>query len=101
MLTVLELVVLAKEAPQDLMSWSRFVAQTEFAWQYPLVVADADGWQALWFEMEILNGLALAEWEDEGSPHDWSYRWQDAYEQDAQRLVSELLLLILRLEAPV
>lgn len=100
MLTVSELMLLAREAPQDLMCWSSFVAQTEFAWQNPALVADAEGWQTFWFEMEIVNGLALAEWEDEGSHHGWSYRWREGYEQDARRLVSELLPLLVRPETP-
>ena len=94
MLTVPALRVLAQEAPQDLMSWSRFVAQTQFAWQIPNLVSDAEGWQTIWFEMEIVNALALAEWEEDGSPQDWSHRWCEGYEQDAHGLVSELIPLI-------
>lgn len=94
MLTVSVLRVLAQEAPQDLMSWSNFVAQTEFVWQHPTLVIDGEEWQALWFEMEILNALALAEWEEEGFPLDWSHRWSEGYEQDARALVPELIALI-------
>lgn len=71
MLTVSALTVLAQEAPQDLMSWSSLVARTEFVWQDSTLVTDGGAWQALWFEMEIVNGLALAEWEEDGSPQDW------------------------------
>ncbi|WP_434120388.1 hypothetical protein [Pseudomonas fortuita] len=94
MLTASELLVLAQEAPQDLKYWSSFVAQTEFTWLETNLVRDGERWQALWFEMEIVNGVALAEWEEEGSPQDWSNRWRAGYEQDARELVSELLLLI-------
>ncbi|MFK3818310.1 hypothetical protein ACI2KG_17180 [Pseudomonas sp. NPDC089407] len=94
MLTVSALRVLAQEAPQNLMSWSHFVAQTEFVWQNPNLVSDAEGGQVLWFEMEIVNGLALAEWEEDGSPEDWSYRWREGYELDAQGLIAELLKLV-------
>ncbi len=44
--------------------------------------------------MEILNALALAEWEEEGFPLDWSHRWSEGYEQDARALVPELIALI-------
>lgn len=94
MLTVSALRILAQEAPQALMSWSRSVAQAEFVWQHPALVTDGEGWQALWFEMEILNALALAECEEEGSPQDWSHRWREGYEQDARALVPELIALI-------
>jgi len=95
-LTVSALIVLAQEAPQDLMRWSSFVAQTEFVWQDTTLVSDAEGWQSLWFEMEIVNGLALAEWEEEGSPQDWSHRWCEGYEQDARGLIDQLLQLLAR-----
>lgn len=100
MLTVSALVVLAQEAPQDLMSWSRFVAQTEFVWQNPNLISDAEGWQTLWFEMEIVNALALAEWEEGGSPPDWSYHWREGYQHDAQGLIAELLQLLVRPDQP-
>ncbi|MBK5006366.1 hypothetical protein IAE33_001333 [Pseudomonas sp. S60] len=94
MLTASELLILAQEAPQNLRRWSSFVAQIEFVWQNPTLVKNGGRWQALWFEMEIVNGLALAEWEEEGYPKHWSHRWREGYEQDARELVSELLLLI-------
>lgn len=96
MLTVSALRVLAQEAPQALMSWSRLVAQTEFAWQNSNLVSDAEGWKTLWFEMEIVNGLALVEWEEEGSPQDWSHRWREGYEQDARGLIDQRLQLLAR-----
>ncbi|HHJ1300232.1 MULTISPECIES: hypothetical protein [Pseudomonas] len=98
-MTVSELMVLAREAPQDLLCWSSFVAQTEFARQNSILVSDAERWQTLWFEMEIVNALALAEWEDDGRPCDWSRRWREGYEQDAKALVSELLPLLVSPEA--
>ena len=96
MLTVSALIALAQEAPQDLMRWSSFVARTEFVWQDTTLVSDAEGWQSLWFEMEIVNGLALAEWEEDGSPQDWSCRWREGYEQDARGLIEPLLQLFTR-----
>ncbi|MFK3815969.1 hypothetical protein ACI2KG_05095 [Pseudomonas sp. NPDC089407] len=94
MLIASEFRLLARAAQQSLPSWSRFVAQTEFVWQNPALVLDPAAWQKLWFEMEIVNALALAEWEEEGCPQDWSHRWRERYEQDVRGLVSELTLLI-------
>lgn len=96
MLTGSELASLAISAHQDLPSWARFVALTEFAWLDPALVSDADGWQAIWFEMEIVNALALAEWEEQGSPDDWLQQWREEYQSDAQALVSRLLRLVVR-----
>lgn len=67
--------------------------------EHPTLVTDSEGWQALWFQMEILNALALAEWEEEGSPQDWSHRWREGYEQDARTLVPELIALIISPES--
>ncbi|MNE84467.1 hypothetical protein D3C80_1813790 [compost metagenome] len=94
MLTEAELTSLACIAHQDLPSWARFVALTEFFWQAHALVTDAAEWQAIWFEMEIVNALALAEWEEQGSPSDWLYRWSTGYQADAQALVSQLRRLI-------
>ena len=81
-------------APRDLFAWAQFVAQTETLWQDDALVSDADAWQSLWFELEIVNGLALAEWEDQGRPGDWSACWQENYQPDATALAAELLALL-------
>lgn len=91
-----ELTSLAISAHQDLPSWARFVALTEFAWQDRALVSDAAQWQALWFEMEIVHALALAEWEEQGSPVNWRHQWCVGYQADAQSLLSQLLHLIAR-----
>lgn len=89
-----QLITQAEQASQDLFHWSRFVAQTEFLWQDTTRVKDAAAWQRQWFELEIVNGLALAEWEEQGRPEEWTARWREAYQQDAFGLVSELLALM-------
>lgn len=85
---------LGQQATQGLFAWSGFVSRTEFLWQDGSLVKDADAWQRVWFEMEIVNGLALAEWEDQGRPGEWSSRWAEAYKAQAEELVGELVALI-------
>lgn len=54
----------SEQASKNLFAWSAFVAQTESLWQdTALIQADA-AWQHIWFELEILTWLALAQWED-------------------------------------
>ena len=65
---------LGERASEDVFAWAAFVAQTEFQWKDTASVQDAVAWQRIWFELEILNGLALAHWEDEGKPINWSSR---------------------------
>ncbi|MGU9857402.1 hypothetical protein [Pseudomonas sp. LF245] len=81
---------LGLRASEDLFAWSAFVAQTEFLWQDIALVEDAIAWQRVWFELEIINGLALAQWDDEGRPDDWTYAWNKDYRQEATGLATEL-----------
>ncbi|MBF8726601.1 MULTISPECIES: hypothetical protein [Pseudomonas putida group] len=48
--------------------------------------------------MEILNGLALGHWEDQGRPADWSQCWRDQYQKEALVLVSDLARLLEQLD---
>ncbi|MBX8522348.1 hypothetical protein K5D33_21090 [Pseudomonas cichorii] len=84
----------AERASENLFAWADFVAQTEFLWQDNPLIEDAKAWQSQWFELEILNGLALAEWEEQGRPADWSAVWRNNYQQDVRELVAELMTLI-------
>lgn len=52
------------QAPENLFAWSAFVAQAESLWQDTALIQDDAAWQRIWFELGILNGLALAQWED-------------------------------------
>lgn len=85
---------LAERASEDLFAWSSFVAQTEFLWQDTALVQDPVAWQRFWFELEIINGLALAQWEDQGRPDDWSCCWNKDYRQEAAALASELVAML-------
>ena len=84
----------SEQASENLFAWSAFVAQTEFLWQDTALVQDAVAWQRLWFELEIINGLALAQWEDQGRPDDWSCCWNKDYRQEAAALASELVAML-------
>ncbi|MBO5392375.1 MAG: hypothetical protein J6A65_11340 [Pseudomonas sp.] len=85
---------LGERASEDLFAWSAFVAQTEFLWQDAALVQDAVAWQALWFELEIINGLALAQWDDQGRPDEWSCAWNKDYRKDAAALATELAAMV-------
>ncbi|MCF5173322.1 hypothetical protein [Pseudomonas canadensis] len=86
-----QLIAQAERAPYGLFPWSQFVAHTEFLWQDTVLVVDAAAWQRQWFELEIINGLALAEWEEQGRPEDFCARWREGYQQEALERVNELL----------
>ena len=90
---------LGERASEDVFAWAAFVAQTEFLWKDPASVQDAVAWQRIWFELEILNGLALAHWEDDGKPFNWSCRWNTDYRQEASALANDLLELLCNAES--
>ncbi len=93
MLNKKALIALAECAAEDGFNFANFVAQTEFLWQDSALVMDADAWQRQWFELEIVNGLALAEWDEQGRPDGGSASWGENYQQDARELVAGLLAL--------
>ena len=49
---------------------------------------------AIWFEMEIVNGAALSDWEDAGKPVDWTSSWDTFFKRDAIELVDSLTSLL-------
>jgi hypothetical protein len=51
-------------------------------------------YQACWFELEILNALALDEWETDGKPGVWLVSWNRRYEKNARALVEKLCSLL-------
>lgn len=89
-----QLTAQGERASRGLLAWSQFVAHTECLWQDTALVVDAAAWQRQWFELEIINGLALSEWDEEGRPEDFSARWREGYQQEALELVNELLALV-------
>lgn len=78
----------------DVVSFARFVSYAEDLPQLNELFEDEhnrDNYQKIWFELEIINALALSEWENEGFPADWQTRWESEYKHDASELMDELL----------
>ncbi|AVU35638.1 MULTISPECIES: hypothetical protein [Serratia] len=78
----------------DVISFARFVSYAEDLPQLNELFEDEhnrDNYQKIWFELEIINALALSEWESEGRPADWQTRWESEYKHDASELLDELL----------
>lgn len=47
-----------------------------------------------WFELEIVNAVALEEWESDGRPPDWAAKWLDKYRVDASDVIQELMQVV-------
>lgn len=78
----------------DVVSFAKFVNYAEGLPQVDELFEDEqnkDNYQQIWFELEIINALALSEWENEGRPTDWQARWESDYKHDASELIAELL----------
>jgi hypothetical protein len=78
----------------NIASFARFVSYAEDLSQLDELFeneSSKDNYQQIWFELEIVNALALSEWENEGRPSDWQTRWESDYKQDASELMNELL----------
>jgi len=89
-----QLIAQGEKASQGLFLWSQFVADTEFLYEHTALVTDVEAWKQQWFELEVINALALAEWEEQGKPQDWSACWRKEYQQEAAELAQKLLGLV-------
>lgn len=81
----------------DVASFAKFVSYAEDLAQLNDLFENEknrNSYQIIWFELEIVNALALSEWEDEGCPDDWQSRWELDYKSDASELMNELLRLL-------
>ncbi|CAB3748834.1 hypothetical protein [Paraburkholderia solisilvae] len=98
-MNVVEILAQAESAADDHFKYARFVSGAE------ALQSDARNftnermqseYQACWFELEIVNALALDEWESDGKPDVWLDPWNERYKQDAKELVGKLCSLLSR-----
>ncbi|MCI2290158.1 hypothetical protein M8R90_08940 [Enterobacter hormaechei] len=81
----------------DIASFARFVSYAEDLSQLEELFEnnkDKEVYEQIWFELEIINALALSQWETEGYPSDWKKQWESGYKQDATHIMGELLNLL-------
>ncbi|WP_147273120.1 hypothetical protein [Billgrantia montanilacus] len=80
-------------ALHSFINFAEFVAQTEF-------LADEESeefkeqYGRAWFEMELVNSLALAEWEQDGCPREWGKIWGEKYKEEAKETLHEFLEVV-------
>ena len=83
-------------ALNSVFSFAEFVAVTE------RFVAKVNGefqeqYDRAWFEMEVVNSLALAEWEQDGSPREWDNVWSKKYKEEASETLFCFLEVVKKL----
>ncbi|ATZ12523.1 hypothetical protein [Erwinia amylovora] len=78
----------------NITSFAKFVSYAEDLVQVDELFRNdqsRDDYHQIWFELEIINAVALSEWENEGCPRDWQNRWESDYRQEASNLIDMLL----------
>jgi hypothetical protein len=85
-------------------SFAAFVQESEFfALQNPQYFRKrelANSYSKLWMNLEVLNALALDDWDQKGRPEDYGSVWDSRYRSDALYAVNELLAFLDRLPLP-
>lgn len=76
------------------MLFAKFVSEYEELYQVDDIFSDIESkekYKEIWFELEIINGLALSEWEEQGRPIGWNTQWESSYKSEASELVNDLI----------
>lgn len=87
----------ARSSADELLNFAYFVAMAEiYCTRSGALIPDSKlgRYSEIWFEMEIVNAIALSEWEEEGRPQQWSDRWRSDFRNDAQELIGDLIELL-------
>jgi len=87
----------ARLATADHFLFARFVKHAKQVGDIKRILLEEDTasrYAAAWFQLEIVNALALGAWEDNGKPEIWLNEWRESYQQDAEEVVSEFLAVV-------
>ncbi len=49
---------------------------------------------SIWFELEIINALALDEWECAGKPPNWQCEWDAKFKEECSQVIASFKKLI-------
>ena len=93
---------LACESTKNVQSFSHFVSYAEALMNANLFLmkeGNKKQFEAIWFEMELVNALALSDWEQCGKPEVWEKWYQQYYDdisyfEDAQNTVTRFIEMI-------
>lgn len=82
-------------AANSIFSFSQFVKTSEFIFDdIDISVDEIKILKNKWFELEIINALALDEWESDGMPRKWEAKWKRKYKEEALQLINEFFTLV-------
>jgi hypothetical protein len=75
--------ILASHAAENIFNFADFTSRAEDLFSNSENADALRRYQSAWFELEIVNATALAEWESEGRPTQWTEKWVAKYRSDA------------------
>jgi hypothetical protein len=81
---------LCLEATGNVLAFAKFVQLSEFLFSDSTDAAAVKLFRSAWFEVEIVNAIALAAWEEDGRPVGWDDKWRTLYQASAAEAVIAL-----------
>ncbi|QFZ86236.1 hypothetical protein GFK26_27460 [Variovorax paradoxus] len=78
---------LALKATDDVFAFAQFAQQSEDAFVGSTDAVGLERYQRAWLEVEIVNAVALEDWENEGRPASWDDTWRELYQPSAAEAV--------------
>lgn len=81
---------LALKATKDVFAFANFAQQSENLFGGSPDAEALSRYQSAWFEVEIVNAVALADWEADGRPVSWDDKWRKLYQSSAADAVTVL-----------
>jgi len=85
-------------AEKDHNEFSKFVRDAEVFCQNEkrdgAVSINLARYREIWLDLEVINALALDDWESSGMPDNWTSQWDETYKHDAQEVMAELRVLL-------
>ena len=85
----------ALSALENIFSFSEFTKRAELLFDHEKIDSEfIKHYKAAWFELEIVNSVALEEWESDGRPKNWIEKWEGKYKAEAADVVRQLINVV-------
>lgn len=79
----------AQAAVTDVIAFAKFVQVSEHLFADSADFGALERYRKAWFEAEVINAVALDEWETDGRPPTWDTKWR-RYQPEAEQVVALL-----------
>ncbi|WP_053076567.1 hypothetical protein [Caenimonas sp. SL110] len=86
-----ELHRIANSASDSIFAVADFTRFTEHLFSDCTDTVALRNYRAAWFELEIVNATALADWEADGRPKEWLDKWNQVYKAETILVIDHLV----------